>query len=271
MLTTVDQAVGAAAYARAGHFNDLDQLAMGKGSLTTAQGQSEFSIWAVLAAPLNIKVGVTTGLTPQLVSDAGNADVIAISQDQIGAQGKRIVNDANTSVFAKPLANGDYAVLLLNKSSSARPSPPPAWPWAARRPSSASPTCGPRPSPPAAAPSRPACRRPARCCTACIRARTPTAPGARPATPPRSATTTPPPPPASTAAAPATPPTRSPRQAWSPAAASRSTARPSPTGSAAAAASSTASSRAARPSRIPPSAAATSASSAPRTAATSPA
>src|SRR5471032_833112 len=120
MLTTVDQAVGAAAYARAGHFNDLDQLAMGKGSLTTAQGQSEFSIWAVLAAPLNIKVGVTTGLTPQLVSDAGNADVIAISQDQIGAQGKRIVNDANTSVFAKPLANGDYAVLLLNKSSSAQ-------------------------------------------------------------------------------------------------------------------------------------------------------
>lgn len=120
MLTTLDQGVGAAAYARAGHFNDLDQLAMGKGSMTAAQGQSEFSLWAVMAAPLNIKVGVTTGLTAQLVSDAGNTDVIAISQDRIGAQGKRIANDANTSVFAKPLANGDYAVLLLNKSTAAQ-------------------------------------------------------------------------------------------------------------------------------------------------------
>ncbi|MTW11123.1 hypothetical protein GM658_10960 [Pseudoduganella eburnea] len=120
MLTTLDQGVGTAAFARAGHFNDLDQLAMGKGSMTTAQGQSEFSLWAIMAAPLNIKVGVTTGLTAQLVSDAGNTDVIAISQDQIGAQGKRIYNDANTSVFTKPLANGDYAVLLLNKSTTAQ-------------------------------------------------------------------------------------------------------------------------------------------------------
>jgi len=120
MLTTLDQGVGASAYARAGHFNDLDQLAMGKGSMTVAQGQSEFSLWAVMAAPLNIKVGVTTGLTAQLVSDAGNSDVIAVSQDRIGAQGKRIYNDANTSVFTKPLSNGDYAVLLLNKSTTAQ-------------------------------------------------------------------------------------------------------------------------------------------------------
>jgi alpha-galactosidase len=119
MVTDLDQAVGAAAYARAGHFNDLDQLAMGKGSMTTAQGQAEFSLWAVLAAPLNLQYTTANGFTQQVISDAGNADVIAISQDAIGAQGTRIVNDANTSVFTKPLANGDYAVLLLNKSSAA--------------------------------------------------------------------------------------------------------------------------------------------------------
>lgn len=120
MLVTADQGIGAAAYARAGHFNDLDQLAMGKGSMTAAQGQSEFSIWAVMAAPLNIQYTTTNGFTAQVISDAGNADVIAISQDRIGAQGKRIANDASTSVFTKPLANGDYAVLLLNKSSTAQ-------------------------------------------------------------------------------------------------------------------------------------------------------
>jgi len=120
MLTTLDQGVGSAQFARAGHFNDLDQLAMSKGSMTVAQSQSEFSLWAIMAAPLNIKIGATSGLTAQMISDAGNTDVIAISQDQIGAQGKRIFNDANTSVFAKPLSNGDYAVLLLNKSTTAQ-------------------------------------------------------------------------------------------------------------------------------------------------------
>jgi len=120
MVTDLDQAVGAAQYARAGHHNDLDQLAMGKGSMTTTQGQAEFSLWAVLAAPLNIQYTTANGFTAQVVSDAGNADVIAVSQDQIGAQGTRIVNDTNTSVFTKPLANGDYAVLLLNKSTTAQ-------------------------------------------------------------------------------------------------------------------------------------------------------
>ena len=119
MVTDLDQAVGTAAYARSGHFNDLDQLAMGKGSMTTTQGEAELSLWAILAAPLNIQYTTSGGFSAQVISDAGNADVIAINQDTIGAQGTRIANDSNTSVFAKPLSNGDYAVLLLNKSSGA--------------------------------------------------------------------------------------------------------------------------------------------------------
>lgn len=120
MLTTLAQGVGSAQFARAGHFNDLDQLAFGKGSLTRSQAQSEFSLWAQMAAPLNIKVNGTAGFTADLVSDAGNSDVIAVSQDRLGVQGKRTFDDANTSVYTKPLSNGDFSVVLLNKSTSAR-------------------------------------------------------------------------------------------------------------------------------------------------------
>ncbi|MFF2148439.1 glycoside hydrolase family 27 protein [Kitasatospora sp. NPDC058190] len=118
MLTVAAQGVASARFARAGHFNDLDQLTIGQSSMTEAQQRAEFSLWSVLAAPLNIKVTGTAGFTPQVVADAGNADVIAVDQDRLGVQGRLVSTDANADVYSKPLADGDYAVLLLNKSTS---------------------------------------------------------------------------------------------------------------------------------------------------------
>ncbi|WP_194897991.1 glycoside hydrolase family 27 protein [Catenulispora pinisilvae] len=120
MLTVAAQGLASAPYARAGHFNDLDQLTIGQSSMTEAQQQAEFSLWSVLAAPLNIKVSGTAGFTPQVVADAGDTDVIAVDQDRLGVQGKLISTSADADVYAKPLANGDYAVLLLNKSTTAQ-------------------------------------------------------------------------------------------------------------------------------------------------------
>ena len=120
MLTVAAQGVASASFARAGHFNDLDQLTIGQSSMTEAQQQAEFSLWSVLAAPLNIKVSGTAGFTSQVVADAGNTGVIAVDQDRLGVQGKLISTGADADVYAKPLANGDYAVLLLNKSTTAQ-------------------------------------------------------------------------------------------------------------------------------------------------------
>ncbi|GAA1987430.1 glycoside hydrolase family 27 protein [Catenulispora subtropica] len=120
MLTVAAQGVASAQFARAGHFNDLDQLTIGQSSMTETQQQAEFSLWAVLAAPLNIKVTGTSGFTTQVVADAGNADVIAVDQDRLGVQGRLISTTATADVYAKPLAGGDIAVLLLNKSTSAQ-------------------------------------------------------------------------------------------------------------------------------------------------------
>ncbi len=118
--TMLAQDVASESFARAGHFNDIDQLSIGKSAMTEAQQQAHFSAWAEMASPLNVNLEGTAAFTPQAVADAGNADVIAVDQDRLGVQAKRIATDADTEVYSKPLANGDYAVLLLNKSTSAQ-------------------------------------------------------------------------------------------------------------------------------------------------------
>jgi alpha-galactosidase len=45
-----------------------------------------------------------------------NKDVIAIDQDPLGQQGHRVRDDGDLEVWARPLADGGRAVLLLNRS-----------------------------------------------------------------------------------------------------------------------------------------------------------
>ncbi|MEV7602673.1 glycoside hydrolase family 27 protein [Kitasatospora sp. NPDC089797] len=119
-LTSIDQTDATADYAKAGHFNDPDQLAIGQSSMTVAQQRAQLTMWAMYAAPLNIKMTGAAAFTPQVVADAGNTDVIAVDQDRLGVQATRVSGDDDTAVYAKPLADGDLAVALLNRSGTAR-------------------------------------------------------------------------------------------------------------------------------------------------------
>jgi alpha-galactosidase len=118
-LTQLEQGEGARQFAKAGHFNDLDGLSFGKGTMTRAQEQAQFSLWAMVNSALNLRLKGTAAFTANLVADAGNTDVIAINQDRLGVQGRRISTSADADVYAKPLANGDFAVALLNKNTTA--------------------------------------------------------------------------------------------------------------------------------------------------------
>ncbi|MCX5208369.1 glycoside hydrolase family 27 protein [Kitasatospora sp. NBC_00240] len=117
-LSQLDQGEGARQFAKAGHFNDLDQLSFGKGTMTRAQEQAQFTMWAMVDSPLNMKLKGTAAFTANIVADAGNTDVIAVSQDRLGVQGRRISTSADADVYVKPLANGDFAVTLLNKNTT---------------------------------------------------------------------------------------------------------------------------------------------------------
>jgi alpha-galactosidase len=99
-----------------GHWNDPDYLAPELG-MSSAQAQSQFSMWAMVAAPLIL------GSDPRQLSSTSinmlkNSQVIAIDQDSLGAQGYPIQTSGNGQVWVKPLASGDRAVALFNRGSN---------------------------------------------------------------------------------------------------------------------------------------------------------
>jgi alpha-galactosidase len=100
-----------------GHWNDPDYLGPDQG-MTATQFQTQFSMWAMLAAPLMISDNMVT-MTKASLTTVANKAVIAVDQDPAGIQGTLVSASGNGEVWKKPLINGNYAVALLNRSSSA--------------------------------------------------------------------------------------------------------------------------------------------------------
>jgi hypothetical protein len=99
-----------------GHWNDPDYLAPELG-MTSTQAQSQFSMWAMVSAPL-ILGSDPRALSSATISMLENPQVIAIDQDSLGVQGSLLSQSGSGQVWVKPLANGDRAVALLNRGSS---------------------------------------------------------------------------------------------------------------------------------------------------------
>jgi alpha-galactosidase len=57
-------------------------------------------------------------MTPEIREILTNRDVIAVDQDTLGKGGQPISHNGDTEVWARPLANGDYAVALFNRGES---------------------------------------------------------------------------------------------------------------------------------------------------------
>jgi alpha-galactosidase len=110
--------VGLAPHAAPGAWNDPDMLEIGNGGMTATEYRSEFSLWAEMAAPLLSGTDLRSASADTLAIYT-NRDVIAVDQDPLGAQGRLVASTGNQHVLAKPLANGDVAVLLFNESGSA--------------------------------------------------------------------------------------------------------------------------------------------------------
>jgi alpha-galactosidase len=100
-------------YARPGAWNDPDMLEVGNGGMTDTEYRTHFSLWAEMAAPLLAGTDVRhmTAATRKILT---NRDVIAVDQDHRGVQGHPVLSSGATSVWAKRLAGGDVAVLMLN-------------------------------------------------------------------------------------------------------------------------------------------------------------
>ncbi|WP_063770912.1 glycoside hydrolase family 27 protein [Streptacidiphilus neutrinimicus] len=104
-------------YESPGNWNDPDFLIAGDGGLTSAESRSQLSLWAEMGAPMILSDDVTQ-LSAASVADLGNSDVIAVDQDSLGHPGYVVSQNGTLDVLTRPLANGDRAVAVLNRSAS---------------------------------------------------------------------------------------------------------------------------------------------------------
>jgi alpha-galactosidase len=116
-LTILDQQAGLESFAGPGHWNDPDMLEVGNGGMSATEYRSHFSMWSMLAAPL-IAGNDLKNMSPAIKEILTNPEVIAVDQDELGMQGRRVRTDGDMEVWVKQLRDGSRAVVLFNRSAS---------------------------------------------------------------------------------------------------------------------------------------------------------
>jgi alpha-galactosidase len=113
----LDLQVGLESYAGPGHWNDPDMLEVGNGGMTTIEYRSHFSLWCMLAAPL-MAGNDLKNMSPEIKEILTNKEIIAVDQDPLGMQGRRVAKSGDSEVWAKQMKDGSRAVALLNRGVS---------------------------------------------------------------------------------------------------------------------------------------------------------
>ncbi len=138
-LDAVDLLAGLESHQRPGAWNDPDMLTVGvdlagsssagdaKG-MNSQQEQSEYSMWAVLGAPLIFNADLRK-LDPQSKHYQAawaanvrrivcNPEMLAVNQDPLGKQGVRARSEGDINLYRKPLADGTVVLALLNRAAT---------------------------------------------------------------------------------------------------------------------------------------------------------
>ncbi len=110
-------------YAQPGAFNDPDMLEVGNGNLTYDENKAHFTLWAMMSAPLILgndirmflKDDGTVDKDNKILGILTNKEVIAVNQDKLGIQCKRVKTNGFNDVLVKPLENNEVAVCFFNK------------------------------------------------------------------------------------------------------------------------------------------------------------
>jgi alpha-galactosidase len=112
----VDMQDGLETYAGPGHWNDPDMLEVGNGGMNATEYRAHFSFWCLLAAPL-IAGNDLRNMTPEIKEILTDKEVIAVNQDPLGMQGRRVRKNGDIDTWAKQLKDGSRAVVLFNRGS----------------------------------------------------------------------------------------------------------------------------------------------------------
>jgi len=109
-----------------GHWNDPDMLIIGNFGLSYEQCKTQMAMWAIFAAPLLMSVDLRT-LKPDYKAILKNKAIIAVNQDPLGIQGRRIYKQKGIEIWARPImpvyrAKYSYAIVFLNRRTDGTPS-----------------------------------------------------------------------------------------------------------------------------------------------------
>ena len=107
-------------FAGPGHVNDMDMLQVGRG-MTHEEDKTHFAMWCMMCSPL-LTGNDLTNISEKTLQLLTNKELIAINQDPLVYQARRIVANGDLEVWAKPLKStmsGEVAIALLNRSEKA--------------------------------------------------------------------------------------------------------------------------------------------------------
>jgi alpha-galactosidase len=105
---------GIESYSGPGHWNDPDMLEVGNGGMTKEEYRTHFSMWAMWSAPL-LAGNDISNMSADTKEILLNKDVIAIDQDSLGQQARRVKKTGDLEVWSKQLSDGGRAVALVNR------------------------------------------------------------------------------------------------------------------------------------------------------------
>ena len=123
-------------------WNDPDMLMIGMNGMTTQMSQTHFTMWCMMNSPLMLGLDLCrVAKGDELYNIISNAELIALNQDPLGVQAKRIFTTATKAdgnekitspdkayitdcdrvdILAKPLADGSLAISFFNLSQETK-------------------------------------------------------------------------------------------------------------------------------------------------------
>ncbi len=113
VMRILDKQAGLRVHAGPGHWNDMDMLEVGMG-LSEDEDRAHFSIWSMMTSPLILGNDLRSmpEATRKLLT---NREVLSINQDKLGVQAWRFLAEGPLEYWAKPLADGEWAFMVLNR------------------------------------------------------------------------------------------------------------------------------------------------------------
>jgi len=109
-----DKQLGHEKYSGPGHWNDPDMLEIGNGGMTRPEYITHMTLWAMLAAPL-LAGNDLRSMTDETRDILTNKEVIAVDQDPLGQQARRVSKSGTEEIWVRQLSNGDLAVAFFNR------------------------------------------------------------------------------------------------------------------------------------------------------------